>query len=56
MAKKSKMDIDKSETDKIAAFMAREITLDRGTFASVLITEGWEVACKRDNIIVGRNQ
>jgi len=50
------MDIIKSILDKNAAFTAWKIALDRGAFATVLITEGWEVACKRDNIIVGRNQ
>jgi len=50
------MDIYKSKMDKNVAFSAGKIALDRGAFASVLITEGWEVARKRDTIIVGRNQ
>ena len=50
------MDINKSIMDKNGAFRVGKIALDRGTFASVLITGGWEVACKRDTTIVGRIQ
>ena len=41
--------------DKLAAFLARKIALDKGAFVMGVDHLGWEAACKRESITDGRN-